>query len=54
MQINDRPKMTSLADAAPSSVAKIAMPVEASWSAAKIKEELKKSLIEHGEKTGQY
>jgi hypothetical protein len=53
MHINDRPKMTSLSHAAPSPVAKIEMPVKASWSAADIKEALKKSYIEHGEKTGQ-
>jgi len=54
MQINNRPKMTSLADAAPKSVAMVAIPVMASWSAEKIKKELIKSLIEHGENTGQY
>jgi hypothetical protein len=53
MHINDHPKMTSLSHAAPSPVAKIEMPVKASWSAADIKEVLKKSYIEHGEKTGQ-
>ncbi|EAT85490.1 hypothetical protein HBI56_134710 [Parastagonospora nodorum] len=53
MQINNRPKMTSPADVAPS-VARIAIPVMASCSAEKIKAELEKSLIEHDEKTRQY
>ncbi|KAI4687654.1 uncharacterized protein J4E88_003245 [Alternaria novae-zelandiae] len=54
MQVNKRPKITSLADAAPFSVAHVEIPVEESWSAETIKSELKKSCIAHGDKTGHF
>jgi hypothetical protein len=53
MQINDRPKLTSLEDASHASVAVVERPVMETWTAQEVKDALKKSLVEHGERTGQ-
>jgi hypothetical protein len=54
MQVNNRPKISSLADAAPYSVAHVEMPVDKPWSAATIKEKLKQSCLEYGDKSGYF
>jgi hypothetical protein len=52
MQVNNRPKITSLADAAPFSVAHVEMPVDMPWPASVIKQRLIESCLDHGDKTG--
>jgi hypothetical protein len=46
--------MSSLADAAPYSVAHVDIPIEEPCTAAKIKTELKKSWIAHRNETGHF
>jgi hypothetical protein len=54
MQVNNRPRITSLADAAPFTIAHVETPVEAAWTAAEIKAALKKSCIDYSDRSGQF
>jgi hypothetical protein len=56
VQVNKQALFTSAKRAGKhgASVAKVIMPVEAPYSAAVIKAQLKESAIEHGDKSGQF
>ncbi|KAF2832903.1 hypothetical protein CC86DRAFT_399570 [Ophiobolus disseminans] len=51
-RLDNQGTTTAKDDATPFSVADMEMPVDDPWSAAEIKEALKKSCLEHGDKTG--